>query len=75
VVVITRDSLRIYTERISWINKTRRMVTESHVRLEKGTDWLEGDGMEVNPDGREVQLKRNVRGKKELLNFDRYTWE
>jgi LPS export ABC transporter protein LptC len=75
VVVVTRDSMHIYTDYIRWLNKSRKLVTESHVRLEKGTDWLEGDGMEASPDGREVQLKRNVRGKKELLNFDRYTWE
>lgn len=75
VVVVTRDSLKIYTDRIKWINRSRRMVTESHVRLERGTDWLEGDGMEIIPDRREVQLKRNVRGQKELLNFDRVSWE
>ncbi|MDI6739120.1 MAG: LPS export ABC transporter periplasmic protein LptC [Candidatus Edwardsbacteria bacterium] len=75
VVMVTRDSLKIFTDYVRWINKSRKLVTESHVRLEKGADWLVGDGMEVSPDGREVQLKRNVKGKKELLNFDRYSWE
>ncbi|HTY08445.1 MAG TPA: LPS export ABC transporter periplasmic protein LptC [Candidatus Edwardsbacteria bacterium] len=75
VVVVTRDSLKIYTDYIQWINKARRLVTQSHVRLEKGTDWLVGDGMIASPDGREVQLLHNVKGKKELLNFEGYTWQ
>jgi LPS export ABC transporter protein LptC len=75
VVVVTRDSLKIYTDYIKWINKARKFVTQSHVRLEKGPDWLVGDGMVASPDGREVQLLRNVKGKKELLNIDTYSWE
>jgi len=75
VVVVTRDSLKIYTDYVKWINKARKMVTQSHVRLEKGTDWLVGDGMIASPDGREVQLLHNVKGKKELLNFDAYSWQ
>ncbi len=75
VVMVTRDSLRILTDDVRWNNKRRKLVTKSHVRLEKGTDWLEGDGMEAIPDRREVQLLRNVRGKKELLDIDRFRWD
>lgn len=75
VVVVTRDSLKIFTEQIRWNNRKRRLVTDVHVRLEKGADWLEGDGLEASPDGREVQLMRNVRGKKELLDFDGLKWD
>jgi lipopolysaccharide export system protein LptC len=44
------------------------LTTEAKVRLERGTDWLTGEGMEASPDLKEIELKRNVQGQKELLN-------
>ncbi len=68
VVIVSRDSLVLKTSYIRWDNARRHMSTESAVRLEKGTDWLTGEGMEASPDLKEIELKRNVQGQKELLN-------
>jgi LPS export ABC transporter protein LptC len=67
VVLTTSDGLRLLTDYLDWSNKLRRFTTESKVRLEKGEDWLEGEGMTASPDLKEIEIKRNVRGKKELL--------
>lgn len=67
VVLTTSDGLRLLTDYLDWSNKLRRFTTESKVRLEKDGDWLEGEGMEASPDLKEIEVKRNVRGKKELL--------
>jgi LPS export ABC transporter protein LptC len=68
VVLTTSDGLKLLTDYLEWSNKLRRFSTESKVRLEKAGDWLEGEGMEASPDLKEIEIKRNVRGKKELLN-------
>ncbi|MBI4726843.1 LPS export ABC transporter periplasmic protein LptC [candidate division TA06 bacterium] len=67
VVLTTNDGLRLLTNSLDWSNKDRRFTTESKVRLEKDGDWLEGEGMTASPDLKEIEIKRNVRGKKELL--------
>ncbi len=71
VRVTTRDSLVMTTDRLAWNNDTKRLFTESAVRLEKGDDWLTGEGLEASSDLREIQLKQNVKGHKDLLNIDR----
>lgn len=68
VVVVGRDSLVLTTSYIRWNNAARRMTTEAAVRLERGADWLTGEGLEASPDLKEIELKRNVQGQKELLN-------
>lgn len=71
VRVTTRDSLVMTTAHLAWNNDTKRLFTESAVRLEKGDDWLTGEGLEASSDLREIQLKKNVKGHKDLLNIDR----
>lgn len=68
VRVVTKDSLVLITDYLTWNNDTKKLFTESAVRLEKGTDWLTGEGMEASSDLREIQIKRNVKGQKDLLN-------
>lgn len=68
VVIAGRDSLVLTTSYIRWKNAARRLYTEAAVRLERGADWLTGEGMEASPDLKEIELKRNVQGQKELLN-------
>lgn len=68
VVITSRDSLIMITDSIRWDNQDRRLRTESRVRLTRGNDWLSGEGMEASPDLKEIELKRNVRGQKELLD-------
>jgi LPS export ABC transporter protein LptC len=68
VVIVSRDSLVLTTDSIRWTNSRRLLTTEAKVRLERGTDWLTGEGMEASPDLKEIELKRNVQGQKELLN-------
>jgi LPS export ABC transporter protein LptC len=67
VVLSSQDGLVLYTDYLSWTNEGRRMTTESKVRLERGKDWLTGEGLEASPDLKEIEVKRNVQGKKELL--------
>jgi len=67
VVLTTKDGMKLLTDYLDWSNQDRRFTTESKVRLEKDGDWLEGEGMSASPDLKEIELKRNVRGKKELL--------
>lgn len=67
VVIVSRDSVVLRTEYVLWTNATRRLSTESKVRLERGADWLTGEGLEASPDLKEIELKRNVQGQKELL--------
>jgi len=67
VVLTTKDGMKLLTDYLDWSNRDRRFTTESKVRLEKDGDWLEGEGMSASPDLKEIELKRNVRGKKELL--------
>lgn len=67
VVIVSRDSIVLTTDYIRWRNTTRRLSTESKVRLERGADWLTGEGLEASPDLKEIELKRNVQGQKELL--------
>ncbi len=68
VRVVTSDSLVLITDYLTWNNDTKKLFTESAVRLEKGTDWLTGEGMEASSDLKEIQIKRNVKGQKDLLN-------
>jgi len=68
VRVVTKDSLVLITDYLSWNNDTKKLSTESAVRLEKGTDWLTGEGLEASSDLKEIQIKRNVKGQKDLLN-------
>ncbi len=68
VVIAGRDSLVLTTSYIRWNNAARRLYTEAAVRLERGGDWLTGEGLEASPDLKEIELKRNVQGQKELLN-------
>jgi len=72
VVIINRDSIVLTTDYIRWQNATRKLSTESAVRLERGSDWLTGEGLEASPDLKEIELKRNVRGQKDLLNSERW---
>jgi len=69
--VRTSDSLVLTTDHLTWNNDTKKLFTESAIRLEKGTDWLTGDGLEASSDLKEIQIKRNVRGQKDLLNIER----
>lgn len=68
VVIVGRDSLVLTTSYIRWNNAARRLFTEAAVRLERGADWLTGEGLEASPDLKEIELKRKVQGQKELLN-------
>ncbi len=68
VVIVTQDSLVLRTDYIRWDNASRKLRTESAVRLERGRDWLSGEGLEASPDLKEVEIKRRVQGQKELLN-------
>lgn len=68
VIITSRDSLILTTDSIRWYNLSRRLKTESNVRLTRGSDWLTGEGLEASPDLKEIELKRNVRGQKELLD-------
>jgi LPS export ABC transporter protein LptC len=67
VVLASQDGLILYTDYLNWTNEGRRLTTESKVRLERGKDWLTGEGLEASPDLKEIEVKRNVQGKKELL--------
>ncbi|HAD82792.1 TPA: LPS export ABC transporter periplasmic protein LptC [Candidatus Edwardsbacteria bacterium] len=71
VRMVTSDSLVLTTDHLTWNNDTKKLFTESAIRLEKGTDWLTGDGLEASSDLKEIQIKRNVRGQKDLLNIER----
>jgi len=69
VRVVTKDSLMLITDHLTWNNDTKKLFTESAIRLEKGSDWLTGEGLEASSDLKEIQIKKNVRGQKDLLNF------
>lgn len=71
VRVVTSDSLVLITDYLTWNNDTKKLFTESAIRLEKGTDWLTGDGLEASSDLKEIRIKRNVKGQKDLLNIER----
>jgi LPS export ABC transporter protein LptC len=70
VRVVTKDSLVLITDHLTWNNDTKKLFTESAIRLEKGTDWLTGEGLEASSDLKEIQIKKNVRGQKDLLNIE-----
>lgn len=71
VRVTTRDSLVLITDHLTWNNDTKKLFTESAIRLEKGDDWLTGEGLEASSDLKEIQIKKNVKGQKDLLNIER----
>ena len=44
VRMVTSDSLVLTTDHLTWNNDTKKLFTESAIRLEKGTDWLRSKG-------------------------------
>jgi LPS export ABC transporter protein LptC len=71
VVIVSCDSLRLTADSIHWNNRERVLRTGAPVRLERGSDWLTGEGLEASSDLKEITILRNVQGKKELLNVER----
>jgi len=61
VVVTTTDGVRIQTDALRFLNKERKIVSDSFVRLTRHGDVVTGIGFESDPSLEHFTLKREVR--------------
>jgi LPS export ABC transporter protein LptC len=61
VVLQTAEGTRMSTERLRFLNRTQRIVTDDFVRVERAGDVLTGYGFESDPELRHFEFKREVR--------------
>jgi len=56
-VVVTRyDGLKLLTDRLEWNNRRQLIFSKLPVRIEKGSDYLEGKGFETPADLEEFEI-------------------
>lgn len=63
VLIRTRDSMVVRTEKLKWFKKTRRVESDTYVQIEtKKGDVLRGKGLDANEDFSHFSFKEDVTG-------------
>ena len=57
VVVLAEDGTRLETDQLQWVQERNKIVTESSVRITKGTTIITGKGMESDPDLSHIEIQ------------------
>lgn len=61
VVVYAADGTILTTETLTWNERTGKVETEDSVRVTKDNDVMTGDGVEADPDLKNIRVKRNFK--------------
>lgn len=63
VLIRTRDSMVVRTEKLKWIKKTRKVESDTYVQIEtKKGDVLRGKGLDATEDFSRFSFKKDVTG-------------
>jgi len=63
VLIRTRDSMVVRTEKLKWLRKTRKVESDTYVQIEtKKGDVLRGKGLDANEDFSHFSFKEDVTG-------------
>jgi LPS export ABC transporter protein LptC len=63
VLIRTRDSMVVRTEKLKWLKKTRKVESDTYVQIEtKKGDVLRGKGLDANEDFSHFSFKEDVTG-------------
>jgi LPS export ABC transporter protein LptC len=63
VEVTSRDSVRLYTETLSWNQSMNSVVTEDYVEIHRGEDIIRGYGLVTDRNLKEYTIKKQVTGR------------
>jgi LPS export ABC transporter protein LptC len=61
VIVYAADGTILTTETLSWNERTGKVETEDPVRVTKDSDVMTGEGVEADPDLKNIRVKRNFK--------------
>ncbi len=67
VVVTSKDSVRLYTDSLSWDQKLNSVVTDDYVEIHRGKNILRGYGLITDRSLTEYTIKRQITGELEKL--------
>jgi len=67
VVVTSKDSVRLYTDSLSWDQKLNSVVTDDYVEIHRGKNILRGYGLITDRSLTEYVIKRQITGQLEKL--------
>ncbi|MEW6685668.1 MAG: LPS export ABC transporter periplasmic protein LptC [Candidatus Edwardsbacteria bacterium] len=70
VIVISAKGEKLETQSLNWLNGPQKIVTEDFIRLTKAEDVVSGQGLEADPDLKNIIIKKKFYGKKKFPSKD-----
>jgi LPS export ABC transporter protein LptC len=64
VIVQAEDGTKLETDQLQWVQERNKIVTDSNVRITKGTSIITGKGMESNPDLSHIEIREDFKATK-----------
>lgn len=61
VVIISAEGVELATERLEWLAKEEKLVTDEEIVMSKGNILIKGRGLEVSKEMEKIEIKENVR--------------